>query len=130
MVNNEIPLLRTISLNSETRVAAFCDTVRERDRQCVITGRPALDAEYGFWTGFEAAHIFPLAYKAHWTEHNYGCWITILLAIKSVGSINLMQNGILLDNTIYALFDHYFVSINLDVCMAGFGVSPTDNCSG
>lgn len=62
-VNNEPWLVRTISLHTSTRVAVFRDPIRERDRRCVITGRVALNAEYGDWTGFQAAHIFPLAYE-------------------------------------------------------------------
>lgn len=99
---------------SGTRVAAFRDAVRERDRRCVITGKVVLDAEYGFWTGFDAAHIFPLAHEGHWKQHNYGCWITIPPAIESAGSINSVQNGMLLKQDIHALFDSYIVSINPD----------------
>ncbi|KAI5850364.1 hypothetical protein DFP73DRAFT_539107 [Morchella snyderi] len=113
-VNNEPWLVRTTSVASGTRNTAFRDAVRERDRRCVITGKVALDAEYGFWTGFDAAHIFPLAHEGHWKQHDYGRWITIPPATESAGSINSVQNGMLLDNTIHALFDSYIVSINPD----------------
>jgi hypothetical protein len=71
----------------------------------------------------EAAHIFPLAYEAEWNAKNYGRWINIPPAIVSVGSINSVQNGMLLESAIHALFDSYLVSINPDVCMTSFGVS-------
>ncbi|KAF8464668.1 hypothetical protein BDZ91DRAFT_729597 [Kalaharituber pfeilii] len=113
-VNNEVPLLRTVSLQTGTRVESFCDAVRDRDRRCVITGRPALDADYGIYWGFQAAHIFPLAYEGHWDAQNYCRWITIPPATESAGTINSVQNGMLLDNTIHTLFDLYVISINPD----------------
>ncbi|KAL0634242.1 hypothetical protein Q9L58_006860 [Maublancomyces gigas] len=113
-VNNEAWLIRTISVASRTRVVSFRDAVRDRDRRCVITGEKALDAEYGLWEGFEAAHVFPLAHERHWREHNYGRWITIPSATESAGSINSVQNGMLLRADIHALFDSYTVSINPD----------------
>jgi hypothetical protein len=101
-----------MSVSSGTRVAGFRDAVRDRDRRCVITGRPALSAQYGIWRGFEAAHIFPLAYEGHWMERNYGGWITI--EPSTGGSINSVQNGMLLASDIHQLFDGYDVSINPD----------------
>ena len=64
-VNNDPWLVRAISADTGTRVAAFRDAVREQDGRCVITGEVAADAEFGFWTGFEATHIFPLTYHGH-----------------------------------------------------------------
>ena len=73
-VTNEQWLVRTIS-STGTRVA-FRDAVRERDGRWVIAGEEA-ETDYGDWCGFEAAHIFPLAYEEHWETHNYGRWITV-----------------------------------------------------
>ena len=112
-INNETLLLRTISLQSGTRVRAFTDAVRSRDRRCVITGEEYLDDDN--WRGFEAAHIFPLAYEQYWTEQNYGRWISIIP--DKGGSINSIQNGLLLDSAIHQLFDSYNFSINPDVCI-------------
>jgi len=117
-VNNEPWLVRTISVASGTRVAVFRDAVRERDRRCVVTGEPALRADHGIWRGFEAAHIFPLAYEGHWNKENYGRWITIPPATESTGTINSVQNGMLLRADIHSLFDNYDISINPDVRMA------------
>lgn len=132
IVNNEPWLVRTTSLHTGTRVAAFRDSIRERDRGCVITGRVALDAEYGDWTGFQAAHIFPLAYEGNWREHGLSRWITIPPATESAGSINSVQNGMLLKADIHARFDSYAFSINPDdnfkiVCFAcdGDGIAGT-----
>ncbi len=51
-----------ISQQTGTRVQAFCYAVGLRDRRCVITGEEYLNDD--IWAGFEAAHIFPLAFEA------------------------------------------------------------------
>jgi hypothetical protein len=104
-------------MNSGTRIIAFHDAVRERDRRCVITGEPALRAQYGLWDGFQAAHIFPLAHEEHWVSNGFGRWITIPPAKESAGLINSVQNGLLLRGDVHALFDSYNVSINQNVCL-------------
>jgi hypothetical protein len=115
-VNNDPWLIRTISLTTGTRVEAFCDAVRSRDRRCVVTGLevPTIGSDRR-WRGFEAAHVFPLAYEGHWIEHNYDRWITI--PPETGGTINSVQNGLLLRSDIHELFDNYDFSINPDVCV-------------
>lgn len=113
MVNNELWLVRTISHATGSRVKSFCNTVCSRDRRCVISGKKAAGAYLDRWRGFEAAHVFPLAYEGYWTEHGYNRWITI--QPESGGSINSVQNGMLLDSAIHQLFDSYDLSINPDV---------------
>ncbi|KAI9761129.1 MAG: hypothetical protein M1840_002026 [Geoglossum simile] len=105
-------LVRTISASSGTRLGSFRDAIRQRDRRCVITGQAVVNADIGIWTGFEAAYVFPLAYEQHWINNNFSRWITILAA--KGGAINSIQNGMLLENTIHALFDSYHISINPD----------------
>jgi hypothetical protein len=80
----------------------------------VITGKVALGAPYGNWTGFESAHIFPLAYEEYWKNNNFARWISI--HPTTGGSINSIQNGMLLGSTIHDLFDAFMFSINPDVC--------------
>lgn len=65
------------------------------------------------WSGFQAAHIFPLAYLHHWNANNFGS----LISIESTDGepINSVQNGMLLRADIHILFDSYEVSINPDV---------------
>lgn len=111
LVNNEPWLVRTISHNTGTRSAEFRDAIRSRDRRCIITGHKVRN---GFWTNFEAAHVFPLAYKGHWNQYDYGRWITTLPA--NGDSINSIQNGLLLRRDIHGIFDSYEISINPDVC--------------
>src|SRR4051794_40799692 len=109
-------LVRTISVGTGTRVVAFRDAVRNRDRRCIITGEVALNSHRGLWVGFEAAHIFPPAYERHWTNYDYSRWITV--PATGGGSINSVQNGVLLRDDIHSLFDSYLISINPDVRMA------------
>jgi hypothetical protein len=76
------------------------------------------------WTGFEAAHIFPLGYEGYWIKHNYDRWITIRPELG--GAINSVQNGMLLSSDIRQLFDSYDLSINPvgnTSILGGFGYS-------
>ena len=114
-VTDEVTLTRTPSLPSGTRVKSFTDAVRQRDRRCVTTGRQARLAHFGNWDTFEATHIFPLAYEEYWNDHKYSHWITVPPASESDGTINSVQNGILLGGTIHHLFDSYSLTINPDV---------------
>ncbi|KAF8448357.1 hypothetical protein BGX38DRAFT_1250326 [Terfezia claveryi] len=90
-VNNEEWLVRTISVNSGTRVAEFRETVRQRDRRCVITGQSAVNAR---------------------GDIGLRRWIT--LHPSSGESINSVQNGLLLRSDEHALFHAYGFSINPD----------------
>ena len=112
-----MPLIRTISGVSGSRVKAFREAVRSRDGRCVITGEVALGATSRRWTGFEAAHIFPLAYESHWKATKVRECITIPPDNPSHGTINSVQNGLLLDRAIHSLFDSYDFSVNPDVCI-------------
>ena len=114
-VTDEVPLLRTPSQEVTTPVESFLNTIRYRDRHCVLMGWPVLGASYDDWTGFNAAHIFPLEYEGHWNDHDFSKWITFPPATKSDGSINSPQNGILLNASAHAFFYSYHVSINPDV---------------
>ncbi|KAF2187860.1 hypothetical protein K469DRAFT_704822 [Zopfia rhizophila CBS 207.26] len=112
-VTNEPWLVRTISRATGTRVAAFCEAVRSRDRQCLISGAEVVTADgFDFWDGLEAAHIFPLAYEGHWIDNDFGRWITVQPARG--GSINSVQNGLLLRSDVHQFFDGYVISINPD----------------
>ncbi|KAL6243151.1 hypothetical protein RBB50_009702 [Rhinocladiella similis] len=112
-LNDELCLLRTISQSSGSRVVSFAQSVRERDRQCLISGsRVPSHKGIDFFNGFQAAHIFPLAYEGHWIEQGFSRWITI--QPPKGGSINSVQNGILLLSHFHQLFDLYNISINPD----------------
>ena len=113
-ITDETPLFRTISVNSGTRVRGFRDSVRDRDRRCLISGDVAQDRR-GNWHGCNACHVFPLAHEGHWNEYDYGRWISI--PPPQGGLINSVQNGLLLRSDLHQLFDGYDISINPDVCI-------------
>jgi hypothetical protein len=56
-----------------------------------------------------------LAREGYWRQYNYGRWIS--LPPESGGTINSVQNGLLLESGIHRLFDAYAFSINPDVCI-------------
>lgn len=70
-------------------------------------------ADINQWLGFEAAHIFPLAYEQHWKDQKLSRWINI--PASNGDNINSKQNGLLLRSDIHQLFDLYHVSINPEV---------------
>lgn len=86
-----------------------------RDLGCAITGEKALAASRDKWSGFEAAHIFPLAHEGDWNKQGLSRWITIVP--ERGGTINSIQNGMLLENGVHSRFDQYEISINPDVCI-------------
>jgi len=96
---------------------SFIDAVRERDGGCAITGRRGERASFGSWESFQVTHIFPLSQEGLWNDFGYGHWITIPPAKDSDGSINSVQNGILIGREISEAFDAYDVTINPDVRM-------------
>ncbi|KAK0655523.1 HNH endonuclease-domain-containing protein [Cercophora newfieldiana] len=110
----EAAFTRMISLQSGTRVNEFRDKVRQRDGRCVVTKEENINKEFDEWVGFEAAHIFPLAYEGQWNTQGWSQQITILPSQRSYGTINSVQNGLLLDSTVHQLFDSYKFSINPD----------------
>ena len=114
-----------ISQQTGPRLKAFCDAVRLRDGQCVITRVEAINANFDDWTGFQAAHIFPLAFEGHWKDHNYGRWVNSPLNGEQIkgGKINSVQNGLLLRSDIHQFFDKYLFLINPDVCIYIYFVS-------
>ncbi|KAG0128370.1 HNH endonuclease-domain-containing protein [Tuber indicum] len=111
-VNDEVPLIRLPTLQSGSRVDSFTRAVRARDRRCIVTGIKVPLDYLGIWTGFEACHIFPLAYETQWKDNDYCSWITIPPAKESDGSINSVQNGILLSSHMHKFFDSYQIAIN------------------
>jgi HNH endonuclease len=105
--------VRTISQSTGTRVQSFRNAIRLRDRRCIISGEQAVGAYIDKWTGFEAAHVFPLAYEGYWNDDSYSRWITI--PPENGGAINSIQNGLLLRSDIHQLYNSYDLSINPDV---------------
>jgi HNH endonuclease len=119
VVNNELWFYRVISHTLSGRENAFCNGVRARDGKCVISGVVNNLAHLGFWSGFEAAHVFPLEHESLWVQYGYGRWITNMNNAVGVSRINSVQNGLLMSPTLHTLFDQYLFSINPDVSILG-----------
>jgi len=79
----------------------------------VISGMVNRGAPFNIWSGFQAAHIFPVESESYWTEQDYGRWIRDVT--PGVSKINSRQNGFLLQATVHIDFDNYLVSVNPDV---------------
>ncbi|KAG0133141.1 HNH endonuclease-domain-containing protein [Tuber indicum] len=94
----------------------FHHEISNRDRKCVISGivNPESSIEAGNWTGFEAAHIFPLEHESYWIQYDYGRWITDIDDASGSSKINSSQNGILLRADVHQLFNQYLISVNPD----------------
>jgi hypothetical protein len=63
------------------------------------------------WTGYEAAHIFPLKKEDIWNEGNFSHWTTKATTGYSP-PINSIQNGILLTGLMHDAFVKYLVSVS------------------
>jgi hypothetical protein len=114
-VINEMFYTRAHSITTGTRTQAFREAVQARDGRCVVSKVKNHRATRDLWAGFEAAHIFPLAYEQQWVENNYSRWTAI--QSPQGGSINSVQNGILLQSNLHQEFYQYLFSINPDVSL-------------
>ena len=107
---------RLISHSISGREDAFREGIRARDGKCVISGIVNRRAPFNQWSGFQAAHIFPLESESYWIAQDYGRWIRDVT--PGVAKINSCQNGFLLRADIHTDFDNYLVSVNPDVSVA------------
>ncbi|KAK9358818.1 HNH endonuclease-domain-containing protein [Lipomyces starkeyi] len=112
-ITDEPCILRIISQSSTGRDYIFRTQVRERDGKCVITGTVNRRADRDNWSGFHAAHIFPLSSEDYFVQFGYSRWITNRIGERDTG-INSCQNGLLMQSNIHELFDGFYFSINPD----------------
>ncbi|KAK9241770.1 HNH endonuclease-domain-containing protein [Lipomyces tetrasporus] len=112
-ITDEPCIIRILSRTITGRDDAFRNQVRERDRKCVITGLVNTQAYRDRWTGFEAAHIFPLSSEEYFVQSGFIRWITNRMDEHDTG-INSCQNGLLMQNSIHALFDDFGFAVNPD----------------
>lgn len=113
-LSNEVWVQRIISSNISCREDQFRDGVRARDGHCVFSSIVNLRAPRR-WTSFETAHVFPLEAESHWTQKDYGRWVSDMDDAFGVSKINSVQNGLLVRTDIHKLFDQYLISIDPDV---------------
>ncbi|KAK9489554.1 HNH endonuclease-domain-containing protein [Lipomyces doorenjongii] len=111
-ITDEPWIMRIISQSSTGRDNTFRTEVCKRDGKCVITGTINRRANRDNWTGFHAAHIFPLSSEDFWVQSGFSRWITNK-GERDTG-INSCQNGLLMEFTIHELFDGFYFSINPD----------------
>lgn len=103
--------------SSKSRTHSFKEAVRARDNACIISGAQVpQDYDGDLWYGgFEAAHVFPLAFRDDWEAHKLGqVWVKARETEKNA-TINSVENGLLLTSGVHSLFDTYAVSINPEV---------------
>ncbi|KAK9334433.1 hypothetical protein LIPSTDRAFT_253502 [Lipomyces starkeyi NRRL Y-11557] len=99
------------SLSASGRVRSFPAAVRDRDRRCVITGVSLTQRELLLqrWTGYDAAHVFPVALESMFRNYNFG---ELVVLDERDGSVNSPQNGLLLRKDVHGRFNQYEISIN------------------
>ncbi|KAK9353106.1 hypothetical protein V1523DRAFT_450331 [Lipomyces doorenjongii] len=112
-ITDEPCITRIISRTTTGTNDAFRNQVRERDGRCVITGLVNTQAYRDRWTGFEATHIFPLSSEEYFVRSGFARWITKRADEHDTG-INSCQNGLLMQNSIHALFDDVGFAVNPD----------------
>ncbi|KAK0715713.1 hypothetical protein B0H67DRAFT_601200 [Lasiosphaeris hirsuta] len=110
----EAAFARMMSFQPTRTNNEFRDQVRERDGRCVVTKEENPNKEFEIWDGFDAAHIIPIAYLHQWNVQGWSQQITIPPSQRPYGTINSVQNGLLLDSAIHRMFDSYSFSINPD----------------
>ncbi|KAG0641778.1 HNH endonuclease-domain-containing protein [Tuber brumale] len=115
-VSDELWIRRAISHNITGRDRTFRHRIRNRDRKCVISGlvNPESNIQSLDWSGYEAAHIFPLEHESHWIQFNYAQWITDMHDAAGSSKINSSQNGFLLRSDLHDVFDRFLLSVNPD----------------
>ncbi|KAK9315525.1 HNH endonuclease-domain-containing protein [Lipomyces starkeyi] len=112
-ITDELCITRILSKTKTGRDETFRRRVRERDGKCVITGVVNTGVRVDDWTGFEAAHIFPLSSEDYWWQSGFSRWITNRKDERDTG-INSCQNGLLMQSSIHQKFDGFHFSVNPD----------------
>ncbi|KAK9236183.1 hypothetical protein V1525DRAFT_407797 [Lipomyces kononenkoae] len=114
-VSHEQCITRAYSRTVSRRDRHFREQVRARDGKCVITGNSNPAAHRGYWSGFEAAHIFPSSHEELFKALDFPRHITLKAGCSDSG-INSCQNGLLMQSNVHQQFDSF-----------GFGIDPDDS---
>jgi len=116
-VSNEPWIPRLISYPTSGRHNSFQNTIRNRDRKCVISGTivPEIFIQANNWTTFEAAHIIPPEQSSLSIQHEHPQSIKDNDSTESPQStINSPTNGLLLRSDLQQMFYGYLISLNPD----------------
>ncbi|EAW13538.1 HNH endonuclease signature motif containing protein [Aspergillus clavatus NRRL 1] len=89
-------------------ISKFPEHVQERDGRRVITGEIDIDADVGWWVGYEAAYIAPLSLD----EICMGRGFSNMVTYNGPPDINSPQNGILPLSNIHQLWDNHSTAVN------------------
>lgn len=86
----------------------------------MISGVRNIRSRWDIWSGFEAAHVFPLEHEGLWLSSGCERWIANMTGGQGNGNIgnygiNLVHNGLLMRSDLHKDFDNYLFSINPDV---------------
>ncbi|KAI0274363.1 hypothetical protein BGY98DRAFT_1099024 [Russula aff. rugulosa BPL654] len=111
-LTTDVPRTRAYSVNCTytPNEMQFVTRIRERDERCCITGQLVVGEDY---TGFEAAHIFPLSETDNWNDLNYKHFIEDDQIITGY-EMNSIQQGFLCSSTEHSIFVDYSIAINPD----------------
>ena len=111
-IMKDVAVVNTDSEGPAARTVTFRKGIRSRDQNCTLSGRVSRGYT-GRWSTFQAGHIFPVSYGAFWAKHKFSEWMPTEPARG--GSINSLQNGLLMSTEIHELFDRYELSVNVNV---------------
>ncbi|KAF8724848.1 hypothetical protein AX14_008566 [Amanita brunnescens Koide BX004] len=111
-LTTDLPRTRAYSVNYTytPHETDFVSRVRDRDLRCCITGDLVAAEDF---TGFEAAHIFPLSETDIWNDLGYKRFIEDD-NVKPGFEMNSVQQGFLCSSTEHRMFDDYSIGINPD----------------
>ncbi|KAH9998341.1 hypothetical protein BJV77DRAFT_959827 [Russula vinacea] len=111
-LTTDVPRTRAYSVNNTNTPhdTNFVTRVRSRDSRCCIGGHLVAGEDY---TGFEAAHIFPLSETDLWNDLNYKRFIEDD-QIAPGFELNSIQQGFLCSSAEHRMFDNYSIGVNPD----------------
>ncbi|KAI0247616.1 hypothetical protein BJV78DRAFT_1244027 [Lactifluus subvellereus] len=111
-LTTDLPRTRAYSVNYTytPHDTNFVTRIRDRDSRCCITGDLVVGGDY---TGFEAAHIFPLSETDIWNDLNYKRFIEDDQVAPGF-EMNSIQQGFLCSSTEHRMFDDYSIGVNPD----------------
>lgn len=107
-MTDEAFVQRLVSYDQSGRINGFRHGTRGRDGKCTVSGTVNRNAPIT-WSGFEAAHVFPVEQEGVWIDNDFRTWVT------DASGINSLQTGLLMKGDIHKNFDNYLISINPDV---------------
>ncbi|KAF7115653.1 hypothetical protein CNMCM5793_002893 [Aspergillus hiratsukae] len=113
-LTDEACVLRIISQSESGREECFRKAVRARDQGCVLIGEKHYNSSSDDWTGWHAAHVFPLEKESLFMAVGFDRHVAGDRMEKAHLPINSCKNGILIFSHVHSAFDKYLLAINPD----------------